>query len=203
MRSSSCPLDTTFTTDVVATGPIVDGVVQGDLVLVGGGDSTLTRAGPHSLDTLAAQVQAAGITAVTGALLVDESRYDTVRTGAGWVEGAWQQSNVGLLSALVVDRNRAYADPAFAADPALVNLGAFREALGGAGVVVAGPDGHGSGQQGQQVTSLASAPLRRAHHRHAEPIRQPGGRAACSRSSGSGAAAPARPPRAPRRPAPR
>ena len=153
------PLESTFSTDVVATGPIVDGVVRGDLVLVGGGDSTLTRSGPHSLDTLAAQVQAAGITTVTGALLVDESRYDTVRTGAGWVDGAWQQSNVGLLSALVVDRNRAYADPAFAADPALANLGAFREALGGAGVVVAGPDGHGSGQQGERVTSLASAPL--------------------------------------------
>lgn len=153
------PLDTTLRTTVVATGPVVDGVVQGDLVLVGGGDPTLTRSGPHSLDALAAQVQSAGVTGATGSLLVDESRYDTARTGAGWVEGAWQQSNVGLLSALVVDRNRAYADPAFAADPALANLGAFREALATVGVTVAGPDAHGSGAAGVEVAGVDSAPL--------------------------------------------
>jgi D-alanyl-D-alanine carboxypeptidase/D-alanyl-D-alanine-endopeptidase (penicillin-binding protein 4) len=153
------PLDTTLSTDVVATGPVVAGVVEGDLVLVGGGDSTLTFAGPHSLATLAAQIQAAGITGVTGSLLVDESRYDTVRTGSGWVEGSWQQSNVGLLSALVVDRNRNYGDPAFAADPALANLGVFRAALTQAGVTVAGPDAHGSGQIGDRVATLVSAPL--------------------------------------------
>jgi D-alanyl-D-alanine carboxypeptidase/D-alanyl-D-alanine-endopeptidase (penicillin-binding protein 4) len=155
------PIDTTLPTTVVATGPVVDGVVQGDLVLVGGGDPTLTRAGPHSLDTLAAAVGTAGITGATGRLLVDESRYDTVRTGAGWVEGAWQQSNVGLLSAVVVDRNRGYADPAFAADPALANLHAFGEALTAAGITVRGPTANepGSGQAGVQVAAVASPPL--------------------------------------------
>lgn len=153
------PLDTTFETTVVATGPIVAGTVHGDLVLVGGGDATLVRSGPHSLDELAAQVRAAGITTVTGSLLVDEDRYDTVRTGNGWVDGSWQQSNVGLLSALVVDRNRGYADPSFAADPALANLGAFRAALDAAGVTVIGPDAHGSGRTGERVAASASAPL--------------------------------------------
>ena len=153
------PADLTFTTDVVATGPVVAGVVQGDLVLVGGGDSTLTRSGPHSLDELATRVEASGITAVAGSLLVDEDRYDRVRTGDGWVDGAWQQSNVGLLSALVVDRNRAYADPTFAADPALAYLAAFRASLAGSGVTVAGPDAHGSGRSGERVASLTSAPL--------------------------------------------
>ena len=153
------PLDTTLPTTVVSTGPVVDGVLQGDLVLVGGGDPTITRAGPHSLDALAAQVQAAGISGVTGRLLVDETRYDEVRTGSGWADGAWQQSNVGLLSALVVDRNRNNPDPAFAADPTLANLRSFRTALGDAGVTVAGFDDRGSGQAGVQVAALASPPL--------------------------------------------
>lgn len=153
------PLDTTLPTTVVATGPVVDGVLQGDLVLVGGGDPTITRAGPHSLEALASQVQAAGITGVTGRLLVDESRYDEVRTGSGWADGAWQQSNVGLLSALIVDRNRNSPDPAFAADPTLANLRSFRTALGDAGVTVAGIDDRGSGQAGVQVAALASPPL--------------------------------------------
>ena len=153
------PLDTTFPTTVVATGPVVAGVVQGDLVIVGGGDPTLTRRGPQSLDALAAQVQAAGITAVSGQLLVDESRYDDVRTGAGWADGAWQQSNVGLLSALVVDRNRNNPDPAFAADPTLSNLRSFRAALDEVGITVAGTDARGSGQAGTQVAALASPAL--------------------------------------------
>lgn len=153
------PIDTTLATTVVATGPVVGGVVQGDLVLVGGGDPTVTRTGPQSLDALAAQVQAAGITGIAGRLLVDESRYDDVRTGSGWADGAWQQSNVGLLSALVVDRNRNSPDPAFAADPTLSNLRSFRAALEGAGVTVAGADDRGSGQAGIQVAALASPPL--------------------------------------------
>ncbi len=58
-----------FKTRVIATGGIVDGVVQGDLVLVGGCDPTTdTRA----LAALAAQVKAAGIREVRGGFRVYE-----------------------------------------------------------------------------------------------------------------------------------
>jgi D-alanyl-D-alanine carboxypeptidase/D-alanyl-D-alanine-endopeptidase (penicillin-binding protein 4) len=126
------PPDGRFETHVVAVGPRAGPVVDGDLVLVGGGDPTLTGAG---LDDLASQVRAAGITEVRGALLVDETRYDARRAAEGWLD--WQQpAYVGALSALVVDENRYRGDPAFLADPALVGAERFAGALARRGVQV-------------------------------------------------------------------
>jgi D-alanyl-D-alanine carboxypeptidase/D-alanyl-D-alanine-endopeptidase (penicillin-binding protein 4) len=56
-----------FVTRVVATGPVVDGVVQGDLVLAGGGDPVLVT---DDLAGLAQAVRAAGVRGVTGAFKV-------------------------------------------------------------------------------------------------------------------------------------
>ncbi|MEM7643455.1 MAG: D-alanyl-D-alanine carboxypeptidase/D-alanyl-D-alanine-endopeptidase [Pseudomonadota bacterium] len=56
-----------FETRLVATGPIDGGRLNGDLVLVGGGDPALDSDGLHSL---ASQAREAGITEVTGSLLV-------------------------------------------------------------------------------------------------------------------------------------
>jgi serine-type D-Ala-D-Ala carboxypeptidase/endopeptidase (penicillin-binding protein 4) len=87
--------DTRFTTEV-RLAP------DGNLVIVAGGDPSLTTGGPHSLDALAAQVRAAGITAVPGALLVDDSRHDTMRRATGWQD--WQfPTYAGPLSAFMVD----------------------------------------------------------------------------------------------------
>ncbi len=56
-----------FVTQVMATGTVIDGIVSGDLVLVGGGDPTLNT---DVLADLAAQVKAAGVREVRGKLLV-------------------------------------------------------------------------------------------------------------------------------------
>lgn len=56
-----------FTTQVLATGPVVDGVLQGDLVLVGGGDPTLDT---ESLGDLAIALKATGLSQVRGRFLV-------------------------------------------------------------------------------------------------------------------------------------
>ncbi|WP_420327950.1 D-alanyl-D-alanine carboxypeptidase/D-alanyl-D-alanine endopeptidase [Mameliella sp.] len=56
-----------FVTRVIATGPVKDGIVQGDLVLAGGGDPTLDT---DALAGLAAAVSAAGVTGLTGGLKV-------------------------------------------------------------------------------------------------------------------------------------
>ncbi|AJE48293.1 D-alanyl-D-alanine carboxypeptidase/D-alanyl-D-alanine endopeptidase [Celeribacter indicus] len=53
-----------FVTRVIATGPVREGIVQGDLVLAGGGDPTLDTDG---LGLLAEQLAEAGIRGVSGA----------------------------------------------------------------------------------------------------------------------------------------
>jgi serine-type D-Ala-D-Ala carboxypeptidase/endopeptidase (penicillin-binding protein 4) len=143
--------DARFTTEV-RSAP------DGSLVVTAGGDPSLTARGPHSLDALAAQVRAAGITTVPGALVVDESRQDSVRRAAGWQD--WQfPTYAGPLSALMVDRNRYRRDPAFLADPAIAHGEVLRGTLAAHGVHVAGPTVHGAAPDGSAVVaSLTSAP---------------------------------------------
>lgn len=59
-----------FETRLVATGPIANGRLEGDLVLVGGGDPSLDTDGLYAL---AEQAQAAGLREIGGRLLVDAS----------------------------------------------------------------------------------------------------------------------------------
>jgi serine-type D-Ala-D-Ala carboxypeptidase/endopeptidase (penicillin-binding protein 4) len=143
--------DARFTTEV-RSAP------DGSLVVTAGGDPSLTATGPHSLDALAAQVRAAGITTVPGALVVDESRQDSVRRAAGWQD--WQfPTYAGPLSALMVDRNRYRRDATFLADPGLGHGELLRGALEAHGVRVTGPTVHGSAPAGAAVVaSLTSAP---------------------------------------------
>jgi serine-type D-Ala-D-Ala carboxypeptidase/endopeptidase (penicillin-binding protein 4) len=149
--------DATLSTTARATGSLADGMITGDLVLAAGGDPTLATNGPHSLDALAAQVRAAGVIRVTGALVVDESRYDTARRAAGWQD--WQvPAYAGSLSALMVDRNRHRGDPAFLADPALGNAELFRAALARHGVAVGGPTTYGITPPAAQVVGSLTSP---------------------------------------------
>jgi serine-type D-Ala-D-Ala carboxypeptidase/endopeptidase (penicillin-binding protein 4) len=143
--------DARFTTEVRSAR-------DGSLVVTAGGDPSLTAGGPHSLDALAGQVRAAGVTTVPGSLVVDESRQDSVRRAAGWQD--WQfPAYAGPLSALLVDRNRYRRDPAFLADPGIAHGELFRGALEAHGVRVAGPTVHGSAPDGGAVVaSLTSAP---------------------------------------------
>ena len=143
--------DARFTTEV-RSAP------DGSLVITAGGDPSLTANGPHSLDALAAQVRTSGITTVPGALVVDESRQDSVRRAAGWQD--WQfPAYAGPLSALMVDRNRYRRDAAFLADPGIAHGELLRRALEAHGVRVAGPTVHGSAPDGGVVVaSLTSAP---------------------------------------------
>jgi len=150
--------NTVFDTTVVATGPIVDGELRGDLVLVGGGNPTLTAEGPDSLTALAAAVSGAGVKRVQGSLIVDVSRYDRERTTPGWPDSAWP-SAVGALSAIVVDRNRS-TDAL--ADPAVHATNAFRTELRGTGIEIAGPNAtreKAPSPAGTELARRSSAPL--------------------------------------------
>lgn len=130
----------------------------GDLVIMGGGDPTLTRIGPHSVAALADQIRAAGVTHAPGALLVDESRHDGMRRASGWQD--WQlPAHTGPMSAFMVDGNRWRADPAFLADPSLGNAELLRQALAARGTTVAGPTGYAPDGSGRVVATLSSAPI--------------------------------------------
>ncbi|SFD50752.1 D-alanyl-D-alanine carboxypeptidase / D-alanyl-D-alanine-endopeptidase (penicillin-binding protein 4) [Sulfitobacter brevis] len=62
--------DHRFETRLSVTGGIVDGVVQGDLVLIGGGDPTLDT---DTLGDMAAKLKAAGVRSVKGGFKVFEA----------------------------------------------------------------------------------------------------------------------------------
>jgi D-alanyl-D-alanine carboxypeptidase/D-alanyl-D-alanine-endopeptidase (penicillin-binding protein 4) len=154
---SLIPQNDRLVTEVRATGTQVGRVLNGDLFLVGGGDPTLNARGPHSLDDLAAAVKARGVDEVRGALVGDESRYDTVRGAPGWLP-QHVPVYIGPLSALVVDRNQLRPDADYAANPLPGTLPYFRAALLRAGVRVLGPNGAGPAPAGSAVLAALPSP---------------------------------------------
>ena len=160
------------TTVRVDTAP-VGGVVKGNLYLVGGGDPLLRTAGYVAglrykelvyshLEDLARAVRAAGVTRVAGAVIGDESRYDTERYVPTWKPAYASTGEVGPLSALEVNDGFVAVVPKVvpAAQPAQTAAAVFAGLLRADGVVVAGPAGRGVAPAGAPVVaSLPSAPL--------------------------------------------
>jgi D-alanyl-D-alanine carboxypeptidase/D-alanyl-D-alanine-endopeptidase (penicillin-binding protein 4) len=151
------PITDKLVTEVRATGPQDGTTLIGDLILVGGGDPTLTIHGPHSLDALAAAIRARGITRVAGTLVADETRYDSLRGAGGWLP-QHVPVFIGPLSALVVDRNQHRGDPPYAVDPVPGNLVVFRHALARQGVSVAGGDAAGPTPAGAVTLAALASP---------------------------------------------
>jgi D-alanyl-D-alanine carboxypeptidase/D-alanyl-D-alanine-endopeptidase (penicillin-binding protein 4) len=100
-------------TEVRAARPVVDGVVDGDLWVVGGGDPLLSTA-QHvaamrrpqpvtSAEELADRIAAAGVRRVAGRLVVDDRRYDDVRLVPSWKSSYVSRRDVGPIGALVID----------------------------------------------------------------------------------------------------
>lgn len=171
--------DHTFETRVVAPAPVAAGTVVGDLTLVGGGDPLLATdvarvirrlddtLHPTSLDQLADGVAAAGIRHITGGIIGDESRYDTVRSVPTWPGRYVTQEQSGPLSALSVDDGytwelRPDQPPRRirTADPALAAALTFTALLQQRGIQVDGAPRIGVAPPGPTVASVRSAPLR-------------------------------------------
>lgn len=119
-----------FHTEVYGVGARDGAAWDGDLVLKGFGDPTLSSS---DLDRLAATIRGRGIRSITGRVLGDESFYDARRVAAGWKPG-FLGDETPPLSALVVDRGQGWP----ALSPPLLAARAFRDALARRGVVVAG-----------------------------------------------------------------
>jgi len=156
-------------TRVTAGAAPAGGVVPGDLHLVGGGDPLLAlgeyaaryrRPQPFSdLRRLADAIVAAGITRVDGAVVGDETRYDTVRYHPSWPARFIVQDQTGPLSALSVNdgfvawppRGDQPVEPA--PDPAALAADVLRALLAERGVVVAGPSRSGAAPPGATVVA--------------------------------------------------
>lgn len=107
--------DHTFTTSVQSIVPMEDGVVNGDIYLVGGGDPLLlTQAylatldgGANQLHTpieqLAQDLVDDGLVLVTGAVVGDATRYDELLHVPDWPPGLAEERNIGTLLALQFD----------------------------------------------------------------------------------------------------
>jgi D-alanyl-D-alanine carboxypeptidase/D-alanyl-D-alanine-endopeptidase (penicillin-binding protein 4) len=172
--------DHRFRTRVLGPAP-VDGVVTGDVALVGGGDPLLTTATyafvrrtaeqPLTfLDALADALVAGGVRRVTGRIVADDTRYDALRTVPSWPERYQRENQVGPLGALTVDDGFRLDLPAEGSDdapvrrrvddPALhaaeqLNALLFARGVAVDGGVALGPAPPGAGE----LAAIDSAPL--------------------------------------------
>ena len=140
-------LGPTFTYEtVVKTVPTSEAGTVGDLYFIGGGDPVLIRReypanekyptiNGTSLDALADSIVAAGVKQVTGAIVVDDSRYDALRFVDAWPQD-FHFTESGPLGALMVDDGVVLGNPLKPEDPAFAAADQLRVLLNQRGVSV-------------------------------------------------------------------
>ncbi|MGB8857851.1 MAG: D-alanyl-D-alanine carboxypeptidase [Ilumatobacteraceae bacterium] len=160
--------DFVYTTTV--DGVVGDGgTVAGDLYLVGGGDPLLGSSwwkGPNqkfppfnvtSIEALADSVKAAGVTAVTGSIVGDASRYDDEWYLPTWADSL-RFSEGGPLSALLVNDSREAVDQS-SNDPAVGAATVLTQLLQERGITVGGSPSKGTSDGSPVIASVQSQPL--------------------------------------------
>ncbi len=102
--------DFRFETRLVALGPVRDGVVHGDLLVVGSGDPTLDgRAAPvlRTFQTWAARLRAAGISRIDGRIIGDDDALEESGWGFGWSWDDLADGYAAPIGALQLNENTA------------------------------------------------------------------------------------------------
>lgn len=164
--------DFRYTTRVVSASSPVDGVIDGDLYLVGGGDPLLSSdwyptsnlernavTSPTSFDTLADRVVAAGVTAVRGSVVGDGTRYDDEYFAPGWGDGV-AGLEAGPYDALMANDSRVLGDPLRGGDPNEAAAREFTLLLEARGVDVADRAQNGTAPvDAVELASIDSAPM--------------------------------------------
>jgi D-alanyl-D-alanine carboxypeptidase/D-alanyl-D-alanine-endopeptidase (penicillin-binding protein 4) len=171
--------DTRLATVAGSAQPMADGVVAGDLFVVGGGDPLLTTPGfQASLDDpeqvveayaeLADALVAAGLKEVQGGIVGDDSRYEDVRWVPSWPARYQREGFVGPLSALMVndgqtgftdtpDQQTANRKPG---DPPTLAAQTLKTLLVARGVKVSGAGSAAKAPAGlQEVARMESLPV--------------------------------------------
>ncbi len=171
--------DRTFSTRFVADKAPKNGVIDGDLYVIGGGDPLLATAGYKTvfddpdqfyedLFGLATTLSDAGIKEITGGLVGDETRYDSVRWVPSWPTRYQIGGTVAPLSALVVnDGSTGYVDTPNdpttnrkAGEPALLFAQTLRTVLTSRGIKVGGGASTGRAPtDGREVATFESVPM--------------------------------------------
>ncbi|MEK4026503.1 D-alanyl-D-alanine carboxypeptidase/D-alanyl-D-alanine endopeptidase [Sporosarcina sp. FSL W7-1283] len=97
--------DYTFQTDVLASGPVKNGVLNGQLYLRGTGDPTLME---RDLQQLAKEVRQSGIKSITGNIVADDTWFDTKRLSPGIYKSDETHYYAAQISALTLSPNEDY-----------------------------------------------------------------------------------------------
>jgi len=92
--------DFRFTTRVLATGPVTEGTLQGNLIVIGNGDPTIKPRHPErwrAFDDWAAALRAKGILHVAGDVIGDDDAFAEPGWGMGW---SWDDLPLGYGAAV-------------------------------------------------------------------------------------------------------
>jgi D-alanyl-D-alanine carboxypeptidase/D-alanyl-D-alanine-endopeptidase (penicillin-binding protein 4) len=164
--------DHRFRTELRGPQP-VDGVITGDVFLVGGGDPLLVTAdyvdplplpafNTTSLDSIADALQAAGVTQILGDVVGDGSRYDDEFAVPSWGPDFVLGAEAGPYDALTVNDGRTFADSTIGFNPNQSAARQFIRVLQARNIAVTGRSRNGVTPADGSVAVLAgveSAPL--------------------------------------------
>jgi serine-type D-Ala-D-Ala carboxypeptidase/endopeptidase (penicillin-binding protein 4) len=169
--------DFRFRTDVVAAGRVGDGLLDGDLVILGGADPALATPAfaahvyadrPRTpMEALTDQIVAAGVARISGSVLGDASILPHEPEGPGWLPAYLSNGDATRSSGLAVDAGRRVFQQAGrwrsapSEDPAADAAAALHELLTSRGVEIAGAPGRAASrpESGVPLASLESPPL--------------------------------------------
>jgi serine-type D-Ala-D-Ala carboxypeptidase/endopeptidase (penicillin-binding protein 4) len=171
--------DAKFSTRFVAEKQPKNGVIDGDLYVIGGGDPLLATSGYKTVfddpdqfyedfTKIADALNEAGIRSITGDLIGDDSRYDDVRWVSTWPVRYQVGGTVAPLSALVVnDGNTGYTDTPNdattnrkAGDSPLLFVQTLRTVLNSKGIAVGGVAKTGQAPvDAEEIRTFDSVPM--------------------------------------------
>jgi D-alanyl-D-alanine carboxypeptidase/D-alanyl-D-alanine-endopeptidase (penicillin-binding protein 4) len=122
--------DYRYQTEVRATGPIVNGVLSGDLLVIGSGDPTPDGRAGDSLQVWVDALKAAGLKRIEGRVIGDDDDIDEPRPGAAW---SWEDlgyTSGAIFGALNATENRmmvTIAPGPREGDPATISVADFAQ----------------------------------------------------------------------------